>query len=304
ATAPRSLYGFRRPTPARLQALVDRESAGPLSYEDAGPAGSLAPAADPSGTAPPVPPGYHLLRLVRPIGHGAERFAEARSAIAQWAGHRRAGATVHPEGQAIEVGGEVAVALRVWPLWITATCRIVDVVDEADRYGFTYGTLAHHPEAGEESFSVIRDPATDEVRLEVVAVSRPTSPLARLGGPVGHLIQRFMAGRYLDGFEHPDPTTVAPPTSPTSIRWWFEDRRTGRLVVGQFPNWPLFAIGAATVVRRLSEAGGAVNDGASWLTSGLWLYWGGDELVRGVNPWRRLIGAGVVGWQIVRLLTR
>jgi uncharacterized protein (UPF0548 family) len=266
----------------------------------------LTPAADPSGTAPAVPPGYHLLRLVRPIGHGPERFTEARAAVIDWAGHRRAGATVHPAGQAIEVGREVAVALRVVPLWITAACRIVDVVDEGDRFGFTYGTLPHHPAVGEESFSVIRDPATDVVRLEVVAVSRPSSTLARLGGPIGRFVQRFTAGRYLDGFEHPDPMAAGSSASrrPWSIRWWFEDRRTGKLVIGQFPNWPLFAIGAATVVRRVTDAGGAVNDGAGWLISGLWLYWGGDELVRGVNPWRRLLGAGVIGWQVVRLLTR
>jgi hypothetical protein len=34
----------------------------------------------------------------------------------------------------------------------------------------------------------------------------------------------------------------------------------------------------------------------------LWLYWGADELVRGVNPWRRLLGTGVVLWQLARLL--
>ena len=29
-----------------------------------------------------------------------------------------------------------------------------------------------------------------------------------------------------------------------SFRWWFENRETGQITIAQFPNWPLFAIGA------------------------------------------------------------
>ncbi|MGI9612374.1 MAG: DUF1990 family protein [Acidimicrobiales bacterium] len=58
--------------------------------------------------------------------------------------------------------------------WVTATCRIVGVLDEPHRFGFAYGTLAHHPACGEECFTVTYDPATEEVRVRVVAVSRPS----------------------------------------------------------------------------------------------------------------------------------
>lgn len=289
STAPRGLYGIRRPSTADLGALLERESTGPPSYDDVG--ATLAPGQPPAG--------FHLLRVERTIGHGQARFDEAKGAIIDWAGHRRAGAVVHPDGQPLQIGNDVAIAIRVWPLWVTASCRIVEVIDEPDRFGFAYGTLAHHPESGEELFLVTRDPTTDVVRLEIAAVSRPTSLPAKLGGPFGRLFQRFMAGRYLDGFQHPSSMGGGPITS---IRWWFESRQTGQITVGQFPNWPLFAIAGATVLRRLTEAGSTVNDGAGWLVTGLWLYWGGDELLRGVNPWRRLLGAGVIGWQLVRLL--
>ncbi len=292
-TAPRFLYGLRRPGQGALDALRRRGSSQSLSSEDHGLTVSAAPAE--------VPPGHHRLRVEREIGAGRQPFERAKAAIIDWAGHRRAGAILHPERPAIEVGNDVVLALRVWPLWVTANCRIVEVIDEPDRFGFAYGTLPHHPESGEESFVVRRDPATDEVRLEVVAISRPTSLPAKLGGPIGRGFQRFMAGRYLDGFEHPSSFGHG---RVTSIRWWFEDRETGQLTVAQFPNWPLFAIGGAAVLRRLTDAGTSVNDGAGWLITGLWLVWGGDELARGVNPWRRLLGAGVVGWQILRLVTR
>ena len=42
---------------------------------------------------------------------------------------------------------------------------------------------------------------------------------------------------------------------------------------------------------------------ASWVgTTGLWLYWAFDELIRGVNPWRRALGLGVIVWQSLRLI--
>ena len=210
---------------------------------------------------------------------------------------------MEPERPALEVDNVVALALRVWPLWVTATCRIVQVLDEPCRFGFAYGTLPHHPACGEECFIVTLDPATEEVRLLVVAVSRPSSRLARLGGPIGRAFQRFTARRYLDGFEH--WPSEAPPAKPiernlASWRWWFENRQHGGLTIAQFPNWPLFGIGAAAVARRLTGDGSALQSGTGWVITGLWLYWGSDELLRGVNPWRRLLGASVLGWLAVR----
>jgi hypothetical protein len=34
------------------------------------------------------------------------------------------------------------------------------------------------------------------------------------------------------------------------------------------------------------------------------LYWGVLELLRGVNPWRRALGGGVIAWQLVSLTLR
>eukprot|EP00913_Durusdinium_trenchii_P005672 g5290.t1 len=45
---------------------------------------------------------------------------------------------------------------RLWGLWSLHACRIVEVVDEADRRGFAYGTLPAHGETGEECFLVER----------------------------------------------------------------------------------------------------------------------------------------------------
>ena len=39
-----------------------------------------------------------------------------------------------------------------------------------------------------------------------------------------------------------------------------------------------------------------------WASVGLWVYWGLLELLRGVNPWRRLLGLGVILWELRSLV--
>jgi uncharacterized protein (UPF0548 family) len=69
-------------------------------------------------------------------------------------------------------------------------------VNEPHRKGFAYGTLAGHPERGEEAFVVELTPAGD-VRLSIRAFSRPARLIARLGGPAGRAVQRWVTARYV-----------------------------------------------------------------------------------------------------------
>lgn len=75
-------------------------------------------------------------------------------------------------------------------------CRVVSVIDEANRQGFSYGTLPGHPECGEELFVVERRP-DGTLEFVVTAFSRPASLMARAGGPVTRWAQRTMTDRYL-----------------------------------------------------------------------------------------------------------
>jgi hypothetical protein len=86
------------------------------------------------------------------------------------------------------------------------------------------------------------------------------------------------------------------------LRWWFENRETGAITVAQFPNWPLFAIGVGWLVGRVVDEGSRPHDVAGAAVTVLWLYWAADEVLRGVNPWRRLVGALVIVWQAGRVL--
>ena len=77
------------------------------------------------------------------------------------------------------------------------------------------------------------------------------------------------------------------------FNWLFRNRSTGQITIAQFPNVAL-GIFIATVVVRLFVRTGAprtVLDVVALLALG---WWAVDEMARGVNPWRRILGA-VVG---------
>jgi uncharacterized protein (UPF0548 family) len=94
-------------------------------------------------------------------------------------------------------GETVVVVTRVGPLHIVAPCRVVYVIDEPARYGFAYGTLPHHPEAGEESFVVEAEP-DGAVTFTVASFSRPQELIARAGGPVTRMMQRHFTKAYVE----------------------------------------------------------------------------------------------------------
>jgi uncharacterized protein (UPF0548 family) len=123
-------------------------------------------------------------------------FDAAVRALREWQVHRGAGLVVCADGPPA-VDDVVAMSARLPIGFIDVVCRVVTVTDEPDRFGFAYGTLPVHAERGEESFTVVRRPDGD-VRFEIVAVSRPRHPLARLCPPVARRLQRAATERYLD----------------------------------------------------------------------------------------------------------
>lgn len=80
---------------------------------------------------------------------------------------------------------------------MTAPCRVVFIIDEANRRGFAYGTLPGHPVSGEELFLVSYDSRTEEVVAAVTAFSRHATWWSRLGAPVTLAAQRLVTARYL-----------------------------------------------------------------------------------------------------------
>lgn len=153
----------------------------PLTYPDVG------------ATARELPAGYHHVHKSAVIGRGRARFEQAADEGMRWGMLRGAGIRVEATTEVAEVGSEVIVHLGP----VAAPCRVVYVVDEADRRGFAYGTLPGHAESGEELFLVRYDPAGEEVLAEVTAFSRHATWWSRLASPVTSAIQRVITDRYL-----------------------------------------------------------------------------------------------------------
>jgi uncharacterized protein (UPF0548 family) len=153
--------------------------------------------AEVGATAGELPTGYHHLRASRLIGHGPDAFEAAASALLSWQMHAHAGVRKIAGPDVATVGGDVAFRWLV----LRFECRVVSLLDEPHRQGFTYGTLPRHPECGEERFVVELDPRTQDVMATITAFSKPSGWVVRVGGPVPRLVQAFMTRRYLEALQ-------------------------------------------------------------------------------------------------------
>lgn len=84
------------------------------------------------------------------------------------------------------------------------------------------------------------------------------------------------------------------------VDWLFGNRETGRLTVVQLPNLPLALFGACRIAQALLSPHGTARDALHWAGSAALAWWALDEVFRGVNPFRRLLGAAALGFLIVR----
>lgn len=88
------------------------------------------------------------------------------------------------------------------------------------------------------------------------------------------------------------------------INWLFRNRETGHLTVAQFPNLALWIFIMAALVRAVFSPAGDVGTAIDVIAMAALAWWAIDELIRGVNPWRRFLGAGMLGYLAYSLVTR
>jgi uncharacterized protein (UPF0548 family) len=139
----------------------------------------------------PLPGGYHHLEVERRLGAGDAAYRSVGEALMTYAPQRGLGLRPRATAPRAAVGVEMLSRLVV----LAIPCRIVWVVETAQRTGFGYGTLEGHVEEGEEGFLVER--RGDEVWAVIRAYARPGGWLARLGGPVTWRLQQLAARGYL-----------------------------------------------------------------------------------------------------------
>jgi uncharacterized protein (UPF0548 family) len=137
----------------------------------------------------PLPHGYqHVVYHTR---LGTVSFEDAAEAVETFAMHRAAGIKMITTAPRAAKGVRVTASVGVGPIRVLAPCEVIAVVADADRRGFAYGTLAGHPERGEEAFFVTRESGV--VFFEMRAFSRPARWFTRIGEPFAPYLQRLYA---------------------------------------------------------------------------------------------------------------
>lgn len=134
----------------------------------------------------PLPPRYNHLHYRTELGR--DDFPAAAAAILSFGMHRGTGAKIRASAERAAPGVRLSVGLGP----VSVPCEVVYALDEKDRAGFGYGTLAGHVASGEEAFLVTRD-AQGRVWFSVTAFSRPVRWPMIVAGPAAVLGQRFYA---------------------------------------------------------------------------------------------------------------
>src|SRR3954468_2043692 len=152
------MFLARRPSPAAIDRFLRDSQELPLSY---GPIGLVA------GESA----GGKLDAATVTIGRGKADYERARAALQAWKQFDIGWVETFPRSAPLDVGVVVAVLIRHLGFWSLNGCRIVYRVGDVDRerFGFAYGTLTNHAEAGEELFELFLDPVSDDVIYRIRA---------------------------------------------------------------------------------------------------------------------------------------
>jgi len=145
-----------RPTSRTIDRFLTDSRTLPFSYQ-------------PTGLTQGAATGYKVDEMVVPIGHGAQDFDRAKAALAAWKHFDIGWLQAIPSSPVPEPGTVVAVVIRHFGFWSLNGARVVYVVGDRQsttRFGFAYGTLVNHAEAGEELFEVFVDPSTEDCCTE------------------------------------------------------------------------------------------------------------------------------------------
>jgi len=170
-----------KPSAEQIRAFVAQQGQLAFGYPEVG------------ATRQAPPPGYLVDHNRVWLGVGLATFEQAKIALQQWEMFNLGWVQLCWPAAALAPGTGVAVLAHALGLWSLNACRIVYVVNEADRYGFAYGTLPDHLERGEERFMVEWHKADNSVWYDILAFSRPNQWLAQIGYPVVRQFQKRFA---------------------------------------------------------------------------------------------------------------
>ena len=174
----------RAPSNAAIEAFLAAQQQQPFSYTQVG------------ASRGQTSTGYNVDHNRVLLGSGEESFVKAVAAVQTWQMFNLGWCRVYPPVAPIRVGTTVAVLVKHFGFWSLNACRIVYLLERRagmERYGFAYGTLREHVEAGEERFSVEWNHDDGSVWYDLYAFSHPRHLMARAAYPLSRLLQKRFA---------------------------------------------------------------------------------------------------------------
>lgn len=168
---------FSFPKPRDLDDFVKNQHLKPFSYSEVG------------STATDTPAHYDNDHNFIILGKGERVWKRAKQALKNWQHFPLPWTKVYPNTALLKEGETVAVFFRLFGLWWRNSAKIVYTFDEANRFGFAYGTLPVHVEKGEEVFWVERD-KEGVISYHIKAFSKPAFWMAKMVYPIARMYQR------------------------------------------------------------------------------------------------------------------
>ena len=178
------MFLLAAPSEAEIQKFVSGLSESKFSYPAVG------------ATASVVPDTYVTDHNRVRLGSGSSDWDTAVAAIRSWEMFNIGWTRLCWPDTPIRVGADVAILIRHFGFYSLNGARIVYLIDDAGpikRYGFAYGTLQEHAESGEERFMVEWNQEDDSVWYDLLAFSRPSHFLSRVGFPLARSLQKRFA---------------------------------------------------------------------------------------------------------------
>lgn len=86
------------------------------------------------------------------------------------------------------------------------------------------------------------------------------------------------------------------------LQWVFRNRETGAITIAQAPNLVLWPVIVGSVLIWVWHPPGRLGVALEIVVKGGLFAWAIDEILRGVNPWRRCLGAAVLGYELTTML--
>ena len=175
------MVSFQKPSVDSMRRFIAEQAKLDFSYSAVGASAATPPA------------GFVVDRTRIKLGEGEAVYESASAALRRWDHFRLGWVDVWSPETPLEAGEVVAVMGRALGLWWLNCCRIVYVVNETGpirKFGFAYGTLPGHVESGEERFVIEWNQGDNSVWYDILAFSRPSQVLIRLGSPIVRRMQK------------------------------------------------------------------------------------------------------------------